>query len=822
MSARFISALVIVLSILFCLVRLKSPSPRHSPSTRDVVWHETDTSKPAAVSAKTDRTVNHETENRFGTPANLPRPSDLSVHDFETKLYSFLDTRKYQELGWAEDKSVRDTGPYIKGRSYGTHPAVRVYYSPEVIGWLINGRHGTIPDGAVIIKEQYEEPAARHHGKTEAELRASLKSWTVMVKDSKGSHDGWFWSNPYPSGDDRTPKVVDNHKYPFYHPESGFGHYCVRCHAATQSPEIENPVANNEFTFSSLRNIKGFPGEPIIFRVDDSWRESAHKEMLASGSDDDSENSENEDLLAEVSIDATEVPQSHPKCTGTGTPEKCELTFNSSFTETFDQIPVLKQSDVLHLPPVTHDWVVKGAFGEQELATSNQCMSCHAGLVAPYGPSMFVGYEKDEVDYYDPGWHISPYGEWRWTPMGLAGRDPIFFSQLESEIELLKKEFSDDPAKAKLIGENLADTCLRCHGAMGKHQFDRDKKSNKEKFSLEHMYLTAKKDQHIGHHDAKYGALGRDGISCMVCHRSVPREQPADDDRPYLQFFLETSITGNFKLGPSNEIYGPFKDNEISPYVMEHGIAVKPKYNEYIQSSRMCGTCHTVTLPVVDHPFDDEVPIDAEQLELINAENVPLFKKFHHHVEQATYLEWLNSDYENEFDRDNPNAKSCQDCHMSKDLHDDENNIHIEQISTRIATVQDNTYPDAENLTELENLEIRYRETGYKRHNFVGLNVFLIELFRQFDEVLGVRKNDFMTGSSKDIEHAVRTYQRQAKNDVVDLHLKTELTDSELVAHLEIINKVGHRFPSGVGFRRAFVELTVTDVEEEGEEKLLW
>ena len=761
------------------------------------------------------------TERNLGASSDLPKPSSMSVHAFEEKLYSFLEDRKYQELNWSVDKSIRDTGPYINGRSYGTHPAVRVYYSPEVILWLMNGRRGAIPDGAMIIKEQYEEPAARHKGKTEDELRESLKSWTVMIKDAHGSHDGWFWSNPYPSGEgeDRGVKVVDNHEYPFYHPESGFGHYCVRCHAATQSPNAKSPSEENEFTFSSLRNIEGFPGEPIIFRVDDSWREADESHA------EDEEKTDTEALsqAVESSLAAADKlpPQSHPQCTGTGFPESCELSLNNSFLRIFDQIGKQSKEDVLHLPPVTHDWVVKGAEGKQDLITSNQCMSCHAGLVAPYGPSMFVGLEKGNHDYKAPGWHVSPYGEWRWTPMGLAGRDPVFYAQLESEIEILKQEFPDDDKMASTVAKNLVDTCLRCHGAMGKHQFDQDKTDSNNKFTIDHVYLTADKDKHIGHGDAKYGALARDGISCMMCHRSQPREQPAEDDRPYLQFFLETSITGNVNLGPANEIYGPFEDDEISPYVMEHGTGIKPKHSDYIKSSQMCGSCHAVTLPTVDHPFGDEPP-SKDQQELINAEVVPLFKKFHHHVEQATYLEWLNSEFENEFNTDNPKAQSCQDCHMSQGLVDKDAGINIPQLKTRIATVQDDTYPDAENLAELEKLNIRRREEGYRRHNFVGLNVFLVELFRQYDEVLGVRKNDFMTGSSLDIDHAIKNYQRQATEDVVDLELSTSLESNTLSATVNIKNKVGHRFPSGVGFRRAFLELLVIDRQDDGEENIVW
>ena len=759
------------------------------------------------------------TERNLGSPSELPKPSSMSVDAFEELLYPFLEDRKYQEQNWSVDKSIRDTGPYIDGRSYGTHPAVRVYYSPEVITWLMNGRHGMLPDGAMIIKEQYEEPAARHEGKTEEELRESLKSWTVMVKDSHGSHDGWFWSNPYPSGegDDRGVKVVDNHKYPFYHPESGFGHYCVRCHAATQSPDAISPSEENEFTFSSLRNIKGFPGEPIIFRVDDSWREEDEEPA----SEEETEEELSRAIESSLASADELPPQSHPKCTGTGVPENCELSLNDSFLEIFSQIGKQSKEDVLHLPPVTHDWVVKGAEGKQDLITSNQCMSCHAGLVAPYGPAMFVELEKGKHDYKDPGWHVSPYGEWRWTPMGLAGRDPVFYAQLESEIEILKREFSDDEDMASDVAKNLVDTCLRCHGAMGKHQFDQDKTDPNSKFTIDHVYLTAEEGKHIGHGDAKLGALARDGISCMVCHRSQPREQPKDDDRPYLQYFLETSITGNVKLGPPDEIYGPFEDDEISPYAMQHGTGIKPQHSDYIKSSQMCGSCHAVTLPTVDHPFGDETP-SKDQQELIKAEVVPLFKKFHHHVEQATYLEWLNSEFENEFDKDNPKGQSCQDCHMSQGLVDKDAGIDIEQLETRIAAVQDNTYPDAENLAELEKLNIRRREEGYRRHNFVGLNVFLVELFRQHDEVLGVRKNDFMTGSTLDIDHAIKNYQRQATEDVVDLELSTSLESNKLSATVNIKNKAGHRFPSGVGFRRAFLELLVVDKQDDGEEKIVW
>src|SRR3954447_25223806 len=76
----------------------------------------------------------------LGRPSDLPPPSRLSVPQFESKLFEFLNARRYESLGWLRDKGVRDTGPYVDGKYYGTHPAVRVHYSPGVIRWLLGGR----------------------------------------------------------------------------------------------------------------------------------------------------------------------------------------------------------------------------------------------------------------------------------------------------------------------------------------------------------------------------------------------------------------------------------------------------------------------------------------------------------------------------------------------------------------------------------------------------------------------------------------------------------------------------------------------------------
>jgi hypothetical protein len=80
---------------------------------------------------------------------------------FEKELLSYFSSFRYRELGWCVDKSVRDTGDWVNSVYYGTHRAVRIYYSPEVMDWLRHGRQGPIADGAVILKEHYLQPAAR-------------------------------------------------------------------------------------------------------------------------------------------------------------------------------------------------------------------------------------------------------------------------------------------------------------------------------------------------------------------------------------------------------------------------------------------------------------------------------------------------------------------------------------------------------------------------------------------------------------------------------------------------------------------------------------
>ena len=100
-----------------------------------------------------------------GKEADLPLPSKFlpnKLPEFQALVKTFLTSSRYKNLNWCEDKALRDTGPFVNGVSYGVHPSVKIYYSPSVINWLLNNNSGQlIPDGAMIVKEQYPPPAAQ-------------------------------------------------------------------------------------------------------------------------------------------------------------------------------------------------------------------------------------------------------------------------------------------------------------------------------------------------------------------------------------------------------------------------------------------------------------------------------------------------------------------------------------------------------------------------------------------------------------------------------------------------------------------------------------
>ena len=609
-----------------------------------------------------------------------------------------------------------------------------------------------------------------------------------MIKDSKGSADGWYWAEMWDS------QCMDNNNPPFAIPYAGFGLYCVRCHAS----------AEKEHTFTYSKNINGFPGDPDSYYVDLSWTSaptSAHGSAPAQPCSEAAD-SDRDVPTAGHNADATDVQeQALFRQMATIRP----ATIDPKFVGFYKSISPVPFDKVQKFPGETYDHIFPqniGTPGSQpapspnpnQFLTSDQCMGCHSG--GTYGNVMIYTGSKQK-DGSTPVMNVSPFGEWRWSPMGLAGRDPVFYAQLDSEIAFVKNFFKNDPAKVAEKIKAINNTCFKCHGVMGKRRLDDDHGGpDKGNFERDLVYATYDTSRPAGNKNAYiYGALARDGVSCMACHRIV------EDKIPFIDF-LKTKITGNFTTGNPAELFGPFQDNEIVTDPMNNSLGIKPKHDAYVKSSRMCGNCHTINLPLMDNPEADP--------------NKP-------HLEQVTYLEWLNSGYQNEVGT-NSKAQTCQNCHMPTKYTNHAGSLNIPLIQQPIAFIEDDQYPQTGNRLPDDKIKVRFRDKGFARHQLQGLNVTLLQMFRQYmspfqsngsnilaNTILGVRQNDYMSGLD-DLSTAIDAFVEQARNSTAEVSVSEPVfSNQKLTADVKVTNKAGHRLPSGVGFRRAFLEFRVVD-----------
>jgi hypothetical protein len=302
-----------------------------------------------------------------------------------------------------------------------------------------------------------------------------------------------------------------------------------------------------------------------------------------------------------------------------------------------------------------------------------------------------------------------------------------------------------------------------------------------------------------GEPSSKYGALARDGISCTVCHH-VSDEALGS----------ESSFTGNFVTLPGNEVIGPYKDDEIIPKPMEHALGVTPKYGEQIKSSELCSSCHNILLPVFNNDGT------AHPIKLGKKKKDPVL---YFSYEQATGLEWQNS----VFSRPGNEFRSCQDCHMPTTF-TTADGIQEPLTDIQIANIESNLFAPTTHRLPDEDITLRERET-YSRHSLHGLNIFQNQLFQQFPLLLGIRQIDYMGSILPSTVPALVT----AAESIVEM-ARTQTASIEIMSSnvdpatglvdvtVMVRNFAGHGLPSGVGFRRVFIELTVRGSQG----KLLW
>ena len=788
--------------------------------------------------------------------ADLPRYQETLNRFFAN--YCHRDTAS----GWKYDIQVRDTGPYIQqliagkwyGQEHGTHGAVVIWYSPAFYEFLQHRADGddafVMPEGAMAVKEMYAPPSSSCRGEDPINLKPSDSGIAFFVRHSEASLDGWYWGSygwsefPRNVSDLGDQAAVDQYFADVqtnlqanqswqsadgrpgaatitFGAGAGWGTDCLDCHASARSYQ----------TFGDLKNITGgSPDNPINTYLSMNFPTEADPVLPKH---------------ARQRIQRTTKPNPRPP----------GPAYHPEFLKTFDPGGIFLHSPseeadrgtapgdetVNHLPSASFDtvWVAANPAHERagvasQYITSDQCFGCHDAGQTGVQYDMSTN-DPDSKEFIDQ----SPYGTWRTSPMGLAGRDPIFFAQLASETQTFHNEEG--------IPDLVENVCLGCHGILGQRQFNLDHALENEgdcgEFTRDmvNQIPMASGDVPAGKHPG-YGALARDGISCASCHHAIFKaediDQQFDVGKPNAQnkclierqkFLnpgvshntLAATFSGNFLVGKPDELAAQFESPKEKP--MQNSLGLTPRQDHTFNLSDVCGTCHTVHLTILQ---------DGKSVGTV--------------FEQTTYPEWAFSEFRTGNLANYPHGMgplpsgrpaagelrtTCQQCHMESSVfepHEDFPEGLVfpvldpdRQFVSKIATIQEvSNYPRTDNTLPASEIDLEWRQ-GFARHTLVGLNVFFMSMAKQFPEVLGIPRDargydgGDPLGETVNVPFIDRTLRRMkmaADSQTATIDVESAIiSGGVLEARVKLASGVGHKFPSGVGFRRAFVEFRVLD-----------
>jgi hypothetical protein len=316
------------------------------------------------------------------------------------------------------------------------------------------------------------------------------------------------------------------------------------------------------------------------------------------------------------------------------------------------------------------------------------------------------------------GRDISPVADVRASMMGLAARDPYYLAALAREIK------ANPGARAQ-----IEEICTRCHAPVGAAE--------------------ANGTLGLGELAAGEGpaaALGREGVGCAGCHSLEPAG-----------------------LGEEKTLSAPaLRGDRVSFGVLAEPLAeamitmskTRPERGAHVSQSRLCASCHTVLVRRLDErgaPVGPEIP------------------------EQTTYLEWRNSEFQDEAKPAGARARTCQGCHMPAT--EDELGEGA-PIATAIAT-------------RPTNAPVRER---YRRHTLRGGNAYLLDRLAAHAGWL----NAGVTGPQlAEAARGTEAFLRSAA--------RLELAGDRGALAVTVVNETGHKLPTGYPTRRMWLHVVARD-----------
>jgi hypothetical protein len=300
----------------------------------------------------------------------------------------------------------------------------------------------------------------------------------------------------------------------------------------------------------------------------------------------------------------------------------------------------------------------------------------------------------------------------------------------------------------------IEDKCLTCHSPMGRT-------------NAHHTETGLTEDESCPLDDGCYrldtasdDMAAREGVSCTLCHQMQD-----------INLGTEDSFSGHYNIADADEsnaftIYGPYQSPLTAP--MQNNSAYSPQFGNHMTGSAHCASCHTLYTPT----------LEVET-------GTPTGNNF---LEQGPYLEWQNSIYKT----GSVEEQQCQDCHMADPS---------DTYETRISLTP--------NGGVNENWPVR---SPFATHSMVGGNTHVLQLLRDYRDVLGIEASTTVAGFNEKIAQTRDLLQnKSASIEIASINM----VNDQLNVDVAVINNTGHKLPTGYPSRRVWLQLTVRNANNQ-------